>query len=223
VRQAINYIVDKQRIIKEVYGNTGSIAKSIFPTSILNNSKIRGYNRDVRRAKELMKNSGIMSGNIKFGVSKNSDKNTSNYILANILKENLKEIGVNLDIVEIEPKNYYDFKSIQGIDMMLYGWIGDSGTADNFIEPLIDINNTSNLSKYNNPHLMETLNASKATINPYTYKELLLNLDEEIFEDAPYVFLTHINNSYVISKDLKGLKIHPLNLIKMDNIWRDEL
>lgn len=221
-RQAINYIVDKQRIIKEVYGSTGSIAKSIFPTSILCNSKIRGYNRDVRKAKELMKASGIISGNIKFGVSKNIDKNTSNYIMADILRENFMEIGIKLDIVEIEPKNYYDFKSIQGIDMMLYGWIGDSGTADNFIEPLIDINNTSNLSKYNNTHLMETLNASKATINPYTYKELLLKLDEEIFEDAPYVFLTHINNSYAISKDLKGLRIHPLNLIKMDNIWREE-
>lgn len=220
VRKAINYIIDKQRIQDEVFGGMEPVAKGIFPTSILKNPNSKGYNKDVRKARELMKLSGVNNGKISFGVSKNASKDTSHYRLANILKENLNELGISLEIVEIEPRKYYDFHSIQDTDMILYGWLGDSGTADNFIEPLIDINNTSNLSKYNNPRLLELLNAAKATRNPYTYNEILYNLDNIIFEDAPYVFLSHISSVYAVAKDVKGLVVHPLNSIKYENIWR---
>lgn len=220
-RQAINYCIDKVRIEDEVFGGMEPIAKSVFPTNVLNNQRIKGYNRDLRKAKELMRNSGVSNCTIKFGVSKNNNKNSSHYLLFNIIQDNLKDIGINAELVEIESRDYYNYNAIQGVDMMLYGWLGDSGTADNFIEPLIDINNTSNLSKYNNPKLIELLNEAKATKNPYKYKEILFNLDEIIFEDAPYVFLAHISTSYAVANDVKGLKVHPLNTIKLENIWKE--
>ncbi|MEG0775511.1 ABC transporter substrate-binding protein [Clostridium sp.] len=220
VRQAINYVVDKQKIENEVFSGMEPIAKSVFPTIILKNPSTKVYNRDVRKAQDLMKKSGIKQGTIKFGVSKNEEKNTTHYMLSNILRDNLREINISLEIVEIDPKNYYNFDAIQDVDMMLYGWLGDSGTADNFIEPLIDINNTSNLSKYSNPELMELLNTAKATKNPYTYNEILYSLDSKIYEDAAYVFLSHISLAYATSKDIKGFKVHPLNLIKLEDVWR---
>lgn len=220
VRKAINHVVDKQKIQDEVFSGMEPVAKSVFPTSILKNPSSKGYPKDIRKAREFMKLSGINGGKINFGVSKNDSKDTAHYRLANLLKESLSELGISLEIVEIEPRDYYNFKAIQNTDMILYGWLGDSGTADNFIEPLIDINNTSNLSKYNNPRLLELLNTAKATKNPYTYNELLYSLDNIITEDAPYVFLSHISSLYAVAKDVKGLVVHPLKSIRFENIWR---
>lgn len=220
-RQAINYCVDKERIIKEALGGFETVSRGAFPASILNNSTLTGYTRNVNKAKELMKKSGIVSGSLTLQISENSDKKAFQYGLSKILKENLKEIGIELKITEVSSSKYYDEESFRKSDMFTYGWLGDSGTADNFIEPLIDINNTSNRSKYNNPELMKLLEEAKKTRNPYKYREILCTIENKIMEDAAWVPLSNICVSYTYKDNIKGLRVHPLNIINFTDIWKE--
>ncbi|MGH4123129.1 MAG: ABC transporter substrate-binding protein [Clostridium sp.] len=220
LRQAINYCIDKEKIIKEGLANTEIVAKGIFPTSIIENNTLVGYRRDLKKAKELMKKSNISSGTLTFPISVNENKKGLQYTLANIIGINLKEIGITLNVIELDAEAYN--KKSGNYDMQLYGWLGDSGTADNFIEPLIDINNSSIKNTYNNPRLMEMLDAAKKSRNPYKYRELMCNIEKEMVEDAPYIFLSHICVSYAHSSKIKGLKVHSLNMINLENIWKED-
>jgi len=220
LRQAINYCIDKEKIIVEGLANTEIAAKGIFPKSIIDNNTLVGYRRDLSKAKELMKKSNINSGTITFPVTKNENKKGLQYMLADIISVNLKEIGITLNVVELDAETYS--KQSGNYDMQLYGWLGDSGTADNFIEPLIDIKNTSIKNTYNNPRLMEMLDAAKKSRNPYKYRELMCNIEKEMVEDAPYIFLSHICVSYALSNKIKGLKVHSLNMINLENIWKED-
>jgi ABC-type transport system substrate-binding protein len=220
VRQAINYCIDKEKVIKEGLANAEIAAKGIFPTSIIDNNTLVGYKRDLSKAKELMKKSNISCGTLTFPITKNENKKGLQYTLAHIMGINLKEIGISLNVIELDPEAYS--KQSGNYDIQLYGWLGDSGTADNFIEPLIDINNTSIKNTYHNPRLMEILDAAKKSKNPYKYREFMCNLEKEMVEDAPYIFLSHICVSYAHNSKVKGIKMHSLNKINLENIWKED-
>ena len=220
VRQAINYCIDKEKIVKEGLANAEIAAKGIFPTSIIDNSTLVGYRRDLNKAKELMKKSKINSGTLTYPIMKNENKKGLHYTLADIMKTNLKEIGISLNVIELDSETYS--KQNGNYDMNLFGWLGDSGTADNFIEPLIDINNMSVKNTYNNPRLMDMLDAAKKSKNPYKYRELMCNLEKEMVEDAPYIFLSHICVSYAHNSKVKGIKMHSLNKLNLENIWKED-
>ena len=164
--------------------------------------------------RERVRKSKISSGTLTFPIIKNENKKGLQYALANIIGINLKEIGISLKVIELDAETYS--KQSGNYDMQLYGWLGDSGTADNFIEPLIDVNNTSIKNTYHNPRLMEMLDTAKKSRNPYKYRELMCNIEKEMVEDAPYIFLSHICVSYACNNKIKGIKVHPLNMINLE-------
>ncbi|MCM0650718.1 ABC transporter substrate-binding protein [Clostridium swellfunianum] len=221
-RQAINCCVDKDRIIKEALGGFEIVSKGVFPASILNNPSLITYGRNLSKAKELIRKSGISSGTLTLQISSNGGNTGFHSRLAVVLKENLKEIGIELRTMEVNGAKYYDEESFRKSDLFTYGWLGDSGTADNFIEPLIDINNSSNRSRYNNPELMKLIDKAKKTKNPYKYRELLCKLENIVMEDAAWVPLSNICVSYAYRDSVKGLKVHPLNIINFADIWKEE-
>lgn len=220
-RQAINCCVDKERVVKEALGGFETVSNGAFPTSVLSNNTLIPYNRNINKAKELMRKSGISSGTLALQVSNTGGNSGFHSRLAGILKENLREIGIELKVVEVNGANYYSEDSFSRSDIFTYGWLGDSGTADNFIEPLIDINNSSNRSRYNNPELMVLVEQAKKTRNPYKYRELLCKLENILMEDAAWVPLTTICVSYTFKNDVKGLRVHPLNTITFADIWKE--
>lgn len=220
-RQAINYCIDKDRILKEATGGFETEIKGAFPSSVLSNPGLIGYSRNVSKAKELMKKSGINSGSLTMQVASSGGNAQFHKKLSEILKENLKDINIELKILEVSGAMYYDESSFAKSDVFTYGWLGDSGTADNFIEPLVDINNSSNRSRYNNPELMELIDLAKKTKNPYKYREYLCKLENTIIEDAAWVPLANICVSYTYGENVKGLKLHPLNIINFPDIWKE--
>ena len=221
-RQAINYCIDKKSIIKNAFGSLETPLKGVFPASILNNPDVKGYERDVNKAKALLSKSGVKHNTLTIQIIK-SDTNKKNYnnTIAEIVSSNLKDIGIDLKIIETQSKDYYNEDVLSKSDIFIYGWVGDSGTADNFIEPLIDINNASNRGRYNNPELMKLLEKAKKERNPYIQHEILCSLEKKIIEDAPWVFLSNICTTYVCQDNIKGIKVHPLNILNLSNIWKD--
>ncbi|QGU95621.1 hypothetical protein GOM49_11440 [Clostridium bovifaecis] len=217
-RQALNLCVDKERIIKEAFGGLETEAKGAIPSSLLENRRDSDCKRNISKAKEIMYKSGVKGSSLTMNIIKKSPFQGK---IAQIVKENFKEIGVNLNIVEIESKSYYEEANLKECDLFIYGWLGDSGTADNFIEPLIDINNASNRGKYNKSSLMKYLNECKKTKNPYKYRDLINNLEKEIIDDSPWILISNICVSYAFQKNVKGLKVHALNQIKLWDIWKE--
>jgi ABC-type transport system substrate-binding protein/methyl-accepting chemotaxis protein len=218
-RQAINYCIDKNKIINESLNGFVTPLNGAFPTSILNNSAQKGYTYNLNKAKELLRKSGVEAKTITLQVAKSGGNKGFHEILARILKENLREIGIELRVNEVDGAKYYAEETFFKCDLFTYGWLGDSGTADNFIEPLIDINNSSNRSRYNNPVLLELLEKAKKTRNPYKNRELLCKIEDVIVEDAAWIPLCNICVSYTHRSKVKGLRVHPLNSINFSDMW----
>ncbi len=63
VRQALNYATDKQAIVKAVFLDSGSVAKSPIPSTMLGYKKdLPDYDYDPQKAKALLKQAGLEQG-----------------------------------------------------------------------------------------------------------------------------------------------------------------
>ena len=215
VRQAINYCVDSEKIVKEVFGEMEIVSRGAFPNS-LTNYRIKAYERNLKKAKELMEVSGISSGTLTMSVTPGADNHKR---ISDILKENLKEIGIQVKTCEVEGNYFQKSASNSSCDIFLFGWIGDSGTSDNFIQPLIDKDSAMNFGKYHNPKIIEMLEEARKIKNPYKYNEIMNDIESNIIDDSPWIFLSTLCTSYACNNNIKGLKVHPLNIIKFDDIW----
>lgn len=220
-RQAINYCVDKDRIIKEALEDLETSVKGIFPESIFNSNASIKYTKNTNKAKELLRQAKCNGGTLTLQIIKNDEKTGVHYKLAEILEENLNEIGIKLKVLELPSKEYYNEENLRKSDLFIYGWLGDSGTADNFIEPLIDINNPLNRGKYDNSEILSLLQEIKKMKNPYKQKEMLHSLENKILQDSPLIVFSTICTNYAYDSAVKGLKIHPLNFIKLTEVWKE--
>lgn len=221
VRQAINYCIDKEKIIEEAMGGLEIENSGLIPPIILNGSKSGGYKKNMGMAKQLITESGIKNGRLSLLISSDGGNKYIHSAIAKILKNNLQQIGIELSVKEVKGAEYYNKSNVDSCDMIIYGWMGDSGTADNFMEPLIDLENPANRSRYNNPELMEMINETKKINNPYKYRDMIEKIEKTIVEDAPYIFLSSICTNYAFNRNVKGLKVTPLNLINLQDVWKE--
>ena len=218
-RQAISYAIDRNKIIKEGLKNLENPAMSVFPQNIGTN-KI-SFSRDINKAKELMRKSGITNGTLTMLMNKDVKDSLYYRALVKVMEENLKEIGINFRTLEVEKDQYTKEEWKQKCDLLYYGWVGDTGTEDNFIEPFIEAEGMANIGKYKNSRLLEQVRELKIIKNPYKYKEKLQHIEKELVEEMPFLFLTVTCTCYAYKSNVKGLSIHPLNFIKVQDVWKE--
>ncbi|MBU5590365.1 hypothetical protein KQI89_01175 [Clostridium sp. MSJ-4] len=220
VRLAINYALDRERIIKEGLKDLENPSQYIFPEGFNLNGREK-IKRDISKAKDYMKKSGVKQGTITLLI--NSLTKNSHYAksLIKVLKENLNEIGLQLKTVEVEQKNYTKAEFKKKGDILYSGWIGDTGTPDNYIEPFIDPDGIANIGGYTNENLIELIEEVKAIKNPYKYREKIAHIEEILKEECPYIFVSVSCNCYATKNNVKGITVTPINLIKLQDVWKE--
>ncbi|RKZ21963.1 hypothetical protein DRQ18_03535 [bacterium] len=224
VRQAISHAINREKIIEKVTGGTGKPAKGVFPpgTEVYNPSLV-GYEYNLERARELLKKAGFEKGIPGEFVLWISDAET-NKRMAAIIQEDLERIGVKVVIKENPWKEFLEGLGKGLPDMYLLGWSSDNGDPDNFLFPLFHSRNrgaAGNRSFYSNPEVDRLIEGGMREINPVKRREIYRRAEEIIVEDAPWVFLYHSVDFYLVSPKIHGFVPHPINFEKFEYVWRE--
>ena len=137
-REAIDYAIDRKSLVTNIaYG----LAEPLFTSESLNgiylNKSIKGHNRDLSYAKELLKQSGFYYGKNGFLYDKNGNKvefdlytnagNTERESIGVMIKQDLADLGISVNFKPVEFNtlvnkltNTYDW------DMSIMGLTGSS-------------------------------------------------------------------------------------------------
>ena len=104
VRQAINFAINRQEIIDNVFASnadlTGVIPPGYGDWPLSNDELVAGYKQDVAKAKQLMKDAGMEAG---FKVELQSIADPAQYTqTAQIVKEHLKAINIDVTVQPLE-------------------------------------------------------------------------------------------------------------------------
>ncbi len=129
---------------------------------------------------------------------------------AEIVKENLEDIGVDVKLQIVEwPTFVYENLLGQDFDAIIVGWTG--GNEDQ--KPLFHSEETDyyhlNFCGYNNSRVDELIMASRGEANSTARREMLFEIQEIIADEAPYDFLVYPKMIIALYKGWEGFIANP--------------
>jgi peptide/nickel transport system substrate-binding protein len=225
VRQAMTYLTDVSRIIKDVFLEYAEPALSPFSNSSKQHDiALQPYHFDLDKAKDLLKQAGYEDRNgdgvledaagqpFEFNLTYfASNEDTSRMVL--LLKDLYARAGVKLIPfpqewpVMLENLDKKDFDAItlgwtSGIETDLYQNFHSSqakSKGDNFIG-------------YKNPVLDGLIDQARRTVDEAKRMPLWRQAEQQLYEDQPYTFLMRRKSLLFVDKRIHNLQMTKLGL-----------
>lgn len=234
IRKALSIAINRNEIFRSVIGKFGQIYDSpispIFKSYI--DSSLFSFDYNPSLAKQMLEDEGWKDNNGDGILEKDNKKfsfniysNTGNLIreyAATVIKNNLKEIGIEAETIFVERSELIDGLINKKYDAFLSGWtVQIPLNLDNFRDPVSE-KGMFNFSGYNNQEvndLLANLNPSDSESKKFsTYK----SISKILKETEPVTILFWVDNIIVYNKRIKNLKISPLGLYNDAWAWRVE-
>ena len=219
VRKALNFAVNKKKIIDEILGGMAVESKGPFPPSMIDNGYLNGFSYSTQKAKELINRSGISSSSLKLRVLVRDESSTTLYNkITEYIISDLKSIGIECIMEKVASAKYLTPESIRNCDLFVGRWIADTGDPDNFLQPIFIPENVTDFTRYEDDEVREMMEKAKKIINPQKRIDVYKEIQNKIVDDAPWIFLFHQQIGYVAKENIIGIRISPLGIIKYEDI-----
>ena len=225
VRQAFNYAIDANLIIKKLLKEKAFPCVSFLPTtSPAFDSTAKGYEYNPEKAKQLMKEAGYEKG-FEFECVGTTNEAWGTPVLEALIPF-LKAINVTIKPVQVEGAllgQRVDEKN----DIQAYIWSYESGPDP--LGALIRWHSKTpatagNSILYNNPEFDKLLDQAAATRDEAKRIELLKKADRIFFDDAPMWFFNYNKAILAPQPWVHGIQPVAIEMMYQDmtNVWVDE-
>lgn len=226
VRQAINLAINKQVIVDEIFSGNARIAAGPLPPGCIGyDERLAPYPFDLNAAAAKLREAGYPNGLPEPLVLHIREGNQAQQKQANLFKQWLGQIGIQLDIKELPWAEMVTTAAMRRCDMHMLTWIGDTGDPDNFLQPLFNSSNHGDMGNrtfFSHPEVDRLLEQGQAIRDPEQRKQHYAKLNRLIAEQAPWVFLCHDDQLIITQPYVKGFSLHPLGIIRLENVWLDK-
>ena len=224
VRQALNYAVQKEAIIRDILKGTAIVATT--PLSPVygpyHEDKTVRYPYDPEKAKALLKEAGFANGfDVTFFVPESGSGMQSPVEMGTVIQANLAAVGVRAKIQTMEWGAYLK-EYLDGPDMAEMSWNPSIGDPDHMMYMLLSSDRfppAFNAGFYQNPRVDELLRKGRTTIDEKERIPLYREAQRLVVEDAPWIFVDHGKQVIVYRKRVQGFKLHPNFDLVLTQVW----
>ena len=221
VRQAIAYSIDRESIIRDLLLGQAKLAHSILPEESWAYTQGQTYSFDPERAKKLLDEAGFRDPDgdgpqmrfpspIKFQISSGSAATRQ---FAGVIQNNLKGVGVPVEIETLEFNSLLDQLRKGQYQMTTSRWVG--GNQDPVF--LRDLFATSeiptqdrggrNRSRYSNPDFDRIIEEASNTADREKAHALYVQAQEIVSRDLPMMPLWYPANMVVARESVTNIKV----------------
>lgn len=212
VRQALDMAMNKEVIIKAVYGGEGVLAHGPMPVSQWSyDENIRSRPHDVEKAKALLKQAGYPDG---FEISLWSlpgARPHNSRLMAELLQSDWAQIGVKATISTYEWGEYLKRVRQGTHDVIMAGWVGDNGDPDNWLGNLLSCNSVggSNFSRFCYKPFDDLVMQAKRVTDREVRSKLYKEAQYMFHEQMPMSPVGTLVENVPMNKKVEGYKISP--------------
>jgi peptide/nickel transport system substrate-binding protein len=210
VRQALNYAVDKQTIVDTLLKDIAVVAKSPLPPSLNGARSDLAYPYDPEKAKQLLAEASYNGEQVIFALGKGRYPNDDQ--VGQAIASYLQDAGVNVKFEQGEWANF-SAENRKGkespFDAFFQGWSADALDPVLMMTFLFKSENTESRTSYANPEVDKLVSEAALTNDPAKLNELLNQAQDQVWEDAPFIFMYIPKEVLGISKNLKGFSARP--------------
>lgn len=224
VRQAINYAINKEALIKVAFAGYAVPSEGPLPQGIEYAAKFKPWPYDPAKAKQLLKEAGYPNG---FSTTLWSSHNSSTaQKVIQFTQQQLAQVGIKVTLTAMDAaqraaqvENVGQKES--GLRMFYTGWSASTGEADWALTPLFATQSAPpkqfNTAFYSNPQVDKDLADALKTTDKTEKAKLYADAQNRIWADAPWAFLVTERLVSANNKRLSGFYVMPDTSFNFDN------
>lgn len=207
VRQAIAYGIDKDEIIQGVFQGSeyATVAYSVFgPETLYHTEVVEKYERDVEKAKELLKGAGYESLDLRLAYTNTSEQLEATGL---IMQQQLADVGINLELMPLERGAFVEGLTnpdSTDFDLAFNGY--NVGYEPNGYSPLFLSGQPNNFMKYENAELDELWAEGVVETDPARRQEIYETIQKTIIDDMALYPIDHPMSILVVNNRLGGVE-----------------
>lgn len=219
LRRAIQYAIDRDRIIEKVYlKHAVKVDVPIPPYTWLYSKEEPAYQYSPDRAKEMLEKGGWMDRDddgvlekeidgtkedLSFTLMVNSD-NPGRLEASRIIQENLEAIGIKVSLEEYTWEELTRRVFKRDFDAAVLGWHLAKYMDLSFAFHSSQIDGGSNFVSYNDKQMDDLLQQDFRAVHGDARKETSRKLQQYIREELPYISLYFKKAALLLKKRVKG-------------------
>lgn len=216
VRQALNYAVNKEAIVKHILGGVGRVSDAPISPGIFGYTPIRTYEYNPEKARALLAEAGFPKG-FETTLHPAVGRYYMDVSVATAVAADLLKVGVKADIRMMEWGTYLPFilrdREVAEHKIFMLGWGTVTGDADYGLYALFHggewPKKGQNASFFKNEKIDSLLEDARKTAKADERRRLYKEAMTAINEEAPWIFLHSEAQVTAIRSNVKGIVVHP--------------
>jgi oligopeptide transport system substrate-binding protein len=222
IRQAINYAIDKQKMVKylrnsmAIAGNAGFIPDGMPGFDA---GKVKGYSYNPEKARELLAEAGFPNG-----------KNLPDILLTTTIgyrdlieyvQGQLDQIGISTRVEIVQSASLRELVSKNGVNFFYASWIADYPDGEDYLSLFYSRNKIPwgpNYTGFNNKQFDQLF--ERAYHEPDNAKRYALyqQMDNLVMQQSPVVILYYDKLVNLYQNTIKGYSKNALNLLVLKRV-----
>jgi len=224
IRQAINYAIDRKKMMLYMRNSIGTQAESGFVPKGLpsyNAESVKGYFYDPAKAMALIAEAGFPDGKNFPEIKLLTIPVYAN--LAGYVVNELKQSGINVKVEVVQKSLLLEQTSKSQALFFRGSWIADYPDAENYLSVFYSKNPAPpNYTRFANPTYDALYEQALAETNDTARYELYRKMDRVIIAEAPIVPLWYDMVIHLVHKNIRNFAPNNLNMLELRRVSKDQ-
>jgi peptide/nickel transport system substrate-binding protein len=219
VRQAMNYALPREEVLKTVFQELADKQTGCIPDIYPNfTDKFWTYDTDLDKAKSLLAEAGLKDG-FRSALTYNAG-NPVQEPIAILFQTALRKIGVELTLNKVPAATFYDFVTKRQQQLIFYldsPWVPDPGYSTQLY---FNSKSYVDYSNYSNPEVDDLIKSGLQTLDPAVREETYTKVQQIVMSDAPWAFIAWPRYVLARRSNLKGFTYYTSNNLRFQDFYR---
>ena len=201
VRQAINYAVDPNAIIKYVYEGNGYLMNGPLGSNVIGfDPKMKRYPLDLKKSKELLDKAGFPNG-LEVKLYFSPDRYPKAKEVCQVIADQLGKVGIKAELVSQEFVIFWGKEGVNGGKLPFYYVGRPAADADTVYDQYYRSGVTRRI-QYKNPEFDKLVDEEQRTGDSKKRIAILQQAGRILMEDVPLVPLYTLAEIYGVARNV---------------------
>ena len=220
VRKALHMAVDQNAIVDVVTFGLGTPANSYLPLGALYyNPDNPMYPYDPDKAREMLEAEGVDGLELEYMVSAGDKVEEQTAIL---VKEQLSQVGVDVNIVKVDPSQFWDQLTSGNYDLTVGYWTNDIIDPDQKSTFCVGMDGNLNYyTWYENTDAADMVAAARVELDPEKRQAIYYDLQAIAKDDVNWIDLYYSPFRNISRSNVHGFLQNPLGRMMLEEVTID--
>jgi len=224
LRQALNYAIDRERIVRYVLHGKGVPAHhGVIPPGMPGYSPdVIGYSYDPERARKLLQQAGFTGGKGLPPLTLQMGNSARTVSVGEAIQQMWKEIGVDVSLKQVDFPQHLEMVSSSKLPLWRTSWIGDYADPENFLALFYSGfrspsgPNTTHYVHHSVDSLYELIVGSQTSSEQRF--GWVHEAERQVLEDCPWIFLYYPVIQRLVQPNVIGLPIDGSDVLVLERV-----